>query len=209
MTSGSLQALDLVNATLLSRGDTVLFEQESYEGSINRMKRLGVNMVGIPLDRDGMRTDAVASALANLKSKRHPAEIHLHHPDGAEPDRHHHAGKPPGRAVAALRGIRRADLRGRLLRRPDLGPQAAARDLRHEQAWRRHPYRLVLQVDRAGAARRLHRRAVGIHVAHAGAQDRRRLRRAGADGAGGVLHAAFHRACAGAAPARCAASSIH
>ena len=69
MTSGSLQALDLVNATLLSRGDTVLFEQESYEGSINRMKRLGVNMVGIPLDRGGMRIDAVASALANLKSR--------------------------------------------------------------------------------------------------------------------------------------------
>ena len=69
MTSGSLQALDLVNATLLSRGDTVLFEQESYEGSINRMKRLGVNIVGIPLDRDGMRSDAVAAALANLKSR--------------------------------------------------------------------------------------------------------------------------------------------
>jgi 2-aminoadipate transaminase len=69
VTSGSLQALDLVNATLLSRGDTVLFEQESYEGSINRMKRMGVNMVGIPLDRDGMRTDAVAAALANLKSR--------------------------------------------------------------------------------------------------------------------------------------------
>ena len=69
MTSGSLQALDLVNATLLSRGDTVLFEQESYEGSINRMKRLGVNMVGIPLDRGGMRIDAVASALADLKSR--------------------------------------------------------------------------------------------------------------------------------------------
>ena len=69
MTSGSLQALDLVNATLLSRGDTVLFEQESYEGSINRMKRLGVNMVGIPLDQGGMRIDAVASALANLKSR--------------------------------------------------------------------------------------------------------------------------------------------
>ena len=69
VTSGSLQALDLVNGVLLARGDTVLFEQESYEGSINRMKRLGVNMVGIPLDRDGMRTDAVAAALANLKSR--------------------------------------------------------------------------------------------------------------------------------------------
>jgi 2-aminoadipate transaminase len=69
MTSGSLQALDLVNSTLLSRGDTVLYEQESYEGSINRMKRMGVEMIGIPLDRDGMRTDAVAAALANLKGR--------------------------------------------------------------------------------------------------------------------------------------------
>jgi len=69
VTSGSLQALDLVNGVFLERGDTVLFEQESYEGSINRLTRLGVNAVGIPLDRDGMRMDAVAAALADLKRK--------------------------------------------------------------------------------------------------------------------------------------------
>ena len=44
MTSGSLQALDLVNGTLLSRGDTVIIEQECYQGSINRLTRLGVNI---------------------------------------------------------------------------------------------------------------------------------------------------------------------
>ena len=37
--SGSLQALDLVNQTLLARGDTVLIEQESYQGSLNRLAR--------------------------------------------------------------------------------------------------------------------------------------------------------------------------
>src|SRR5258708_23266976 len=31
--SGSLQALDLVNATLLARGDTVIVEQQSYQGA--------------------------------------------------------------------------------------------------------------------------------------------------------------------------------
>jgi 2-aminoadipate transaminase len=67
--SGSLQALDLVNATLLARGDTVIIEQESYQGSINRLTRLGVNMVGIPLDQDGMRMDALAAALADLKGR--------------------------------------------------------------------------------------------------------------------------------------------
>src|SRR5712691_10106309 len=66
ITSGSLQALDLVNGLLLARGDTVLIEQESYQGSLNRLARLGVHAVGIPLDREGMRIDAAAAALDDL-----------------------------------------------------------------------------------------------------------------------------------------------
>ena len=66
VTSGSLQAIDLVNGILLARGDTVLIERESYEGSLKRLARLGVNAVGIPLDREGMRIDALAAALADL-----------------------------------------------------------------------------------------------------------------------------------------------
>src|SRR3981081_4158476 len=67
--SGSLQALDLVNQTLLARGDTVLIEQESYQGAINRLTRLGVKAVGIPLDDDGMRMDALAAVLADHKAR--------------------------------------------------------------------------------------------------------------------------------------------
>src|SRR5258705_8720895 len=67
--SGSLQALDLVNQTLLARGDTVIVEQESYQGALNRLTRLGVNAVGIPLDQEGMRMDALASTLADLKRR--------------------------------------------------------------------------------------------------------------------------------------------
>jgi 2-aminoadipate transaminase len=67
--SGSLQALDLVNATLLARGDTVIIERDSYQGAINRLTRLGVNLVGIPLDDEGMRIDALATALAGLKAR--------------------------------------------------------------------------------------------------------------------------------------------
>src|SRR5258708_6227205 len=67
--SGSLQALDLVNATLLARGDTVMVERDSYQGALNRLTRLGVNTVGIPLDHEGMRMDALAQALADLKSR--------------------------------------------------------------------------------------------------------------------------------------------
>src|SRR3979490_1262908 len=67
--SGSLQALDLVNQTLLARGDIVIIEQDSYQGALNRLTRLGVNMVGIPLDGDGMRMDTLAAALEDLKRR--------------------------------------------------------------------------------------------------------------------------------------------
>jgi 2-aminoadipate transaminase len=69
ITSGSLQALDLVNGILLARGDTVLIERESYQGSLNRLTRLGVEAVGIPLDGEGMRMDALSSALDDLKRR--------------------------------------------------------------------------------------------------------------------------------------------
>jgi 2-aminoadipate transaminase len=67
--SGSLQALDLVNATLLAHGDTVVVEQDTYQGALNRLTRLGVKVVGIPLDHEGMRMDALAIALADLKRR--------------------------------------------------------------------------------------------------------------------------------------------
>ena len=69
ITSGSLQALDLVNGIFLARGDTAIIEQDCYQGSINRLTRLGVNVVGIPLDRDGIRMDALAAALSDLKRR--------------------------------------------------------------------------------------------------------------------------------------------
>src|ERR1700745_3454416 len=69
ITSGSLQALDLINGAFIARGDTVLIEQESYQGALTRLARLGVNAVGIPLDRDGMRTAAVAAALDDLERR--------------------------------------------------------------------------------------------------------------------------------------------
>ena len=69
MTSGSLQGLDLVNRTLLERGDTVLIEEDCYQGTITRLNRIGVNVVGIPLDRDGMRMDALAAALEELERR--------------------------------------------------------------------------------------------------------------------------------------------
>src|SRR6516165_8725421 len=69
ITSGSLQALDLVNGILLARGDTVIIEQATYQGALTRLQRLGVEAVGIPLDGEGMRMDALGDALAALKRR--------------------------------------------------------------------------------------------------------------------------------------------
>jgi 2-aminoadipate transaminase len=69
ITSGSLQALDLVNGILLSRGDSVIIEQATYQGALTRLQRLGVAAVGIPLDGEGMRMDALAAALDELKRR--------------------------------------------------------------------------------------------------------------------------------------------
>ncbi len=69
ITSGSLQGLDLVNGLFLSRGDTVVVEQVTYFGTLNRLNRAGANVVGIPLDDGGLRMDALAAALENHKRR--------------------------------------------------------------------------------------------------------------------------------------------
>jgi 2-aminoadipate transaminase len=69
VTSGSLQAIDLVNGVLLSRGDTVLVEQVTYFGSLNRLARLGVDAVPVALDEEGLRMDALSAALDDLKRR--------------------------------------------------------------------------------------------------------------------------------------------
>src|SRR3979411_1908332 len=60
--SGSLQALDLVNATLLARGDTVIIERDTYQGALNRLTRLRVNVWGIPLHHAGMARGGLGGA---------------------------------------------------------------------------------------------------------------------------------------------------
>ncbi len=68
LTSGSLQAIDLVNKALLSKGDVVLLEAANYSGVLSRLDALGVEYVGIDLDRNGMRMDALEQSLSELAS---------------------------------------------------------------------------------------------------------------------------------------------
>lgn len=69
ITSGSLQALDLVNEALLSPGDTVIVEQATYGGMISRLTQRGVNVVGVALDDDGIDPDDLAAVLERLAAE--------------------------------------------------------------------------------------------------------------------------------------------
>ena len=69
ITSGSIQALDLVYQLFSGPGDTVLVEQFTYAGTLSRLRSLGVNPVGIPLDESGMRADLLADKLEELTAQ--------------------------------------------------------------------------------------------------------------------------------------------
>lgn len=67
VTSGSGQGLDLVNAALVEPGDTVILEEFTYAGALNKVRKLGAKVVGAPLDARGIdvgRLGAMLDAMA-------------------------------------------------------------------------------------------------------------------------------------------------
>jgi 2-aminoadipate transaminase len=69
ITSGSGQGIDIVNRLLVGPGDTVLIEEFSYAGAINRARQSGARVIALPLDEDGIRPDALGRILAELQAK--------------------------------------------------------------------------------------------------------------------------------------------
>jgi 2-aminoadipate transaminase len=87
LTSGSLQAIDLINEALLAPSDTVIIETSNYGGVISRLNRLNVNMVSVDVDQHGMQTEQLAATLAQLAEQgTKPAYIYtiptVHNPTG-------------------------------------------------------------------------------------------------------------------------------
>ncbi len=67
--SGSNQGLNIVFGLFIEPGDTVLVEEYSYGAIFPRLKALGANVVGVPLDADGIDVDTLESILDDLKAK--------------------------------------------------------------------------------------------------------------------------------------------
>ena len=75
ITTGSLQALDLVNELLLEAGDVVVLEAANYAGTLTRLARLDVDYIGVELDDGGMRMDHLREVMTDLDRQGRKAKF--------------------------------------------------------------------------------------------------------------------------------------
>ena len=73
LTNGSMQGVTLVAETFCEgSGDRVLLEELTYNGTIEAYRSLGIEMVGVPVDGNGMRTDRLAELLDEMVREGRP-----------------------------------------------------------------------------------------------------------------------------------------
>ncbi len=63
ITSGGTQVMDLCARILCDEGDTVICEEPSFVGSLNCFRSHGLQLVGVPIDDDGMNMQALEAAI--------------------------------------------------------------------------------------------------------------------------------------------------
>jgi 2-aminoadipate transaminase len=64
ITSGAIEALDLVGTAFLDRGDLVVVEAPTYLGSIQAFRKFEASLLAVPIDDDGLRVDDLEERLA-------------------------------------------------------------------------------------------------------------------------------------------------
>ena len=68
--SGGQQCADLTTKVLVNEGDVILTEEPAFVGCLNTFRSYGAKLVGVPMQQDGMDTDALEAALkANPNAK--------------------------------------------------------------------------------------------------------------------------------------------
>ena len=59
VTTGSQQGLEMLAKILVNDGDTVLVEEPAFIGSLNAFRSAGANLIGVPIEVDGMDLQAL------------------------------------------------------------------------------------------------------------------------------------------------------
>ena len=67
VTSGAQQVMELAAKVLCDPGDKVICEAPSFIGSLNSFRSLGAELVGVPMEPDGMDVAALEQALKTEK----------------------------------------------------------------------------------------------------------------------------------------------
>lgn len=82
ITNGSLEAGAMLFSHLLEPGDRVVVEQPSYDRTLLLLQRLGVELVPVPLEADGLEIGAFEAALAEGPVKLAHVIPNFHNPAG-------------------------------------------------------------------------------------------------------------------------------
>jgi DNA-binding transcriptional MocR family regulator len=69
VTTGSQQALDLIGKTLIDPGDKVIVEAPTFLATIQCFRLYGANVIGAPIDADGVQVDQLEQLIAEHKPK--------------------------------------------------------------------------------------------------------------------------------------------
>lgn len=69
ITSGSQQAIDLVARALIASGDHVLVESPTFLTALDVLEGRGANLIGVPVDADGMRIDVAAALVERYRPR--------------------------------------------------------------------------------------------------------------------------------------------
>jgi len=69
VTTGSQQALDLIGKVLLGPGDTALVEAPTFLATIQCFRLYGPQVIGVPLDAQGVQLDALEALIARHRPK--------------------------------------------------------------------------------------------------------------------------------------------
>jgi 2-aminoadipate transaminase len=73
LTNGSMQAVTLVAEALIEHHDDIVITEEfTYPGTISTYRDLGIRMVGLPVDHDGMSAVALEQVLEDLHRRGTP-----------------------------------------------------------------------------------------------------------------------------------------
>jgi 2-aminoadipate transaminase len=70
LTTGSMQSVTLMAQYFVEKlGDTIIMEEFSYSGTIGAYTKEGAELIGVPLDEDGMRMDALEEAIVSAAAR--------------------------------------------------------------------------------------------------------------------------------------------